>query len=336
MMRMLGKFFGIIVIVASFALGWQMLQYNSFLKTSLVNDDQLHVLEVTQGSSVRSISQNLYQRGYIVSPYHFEALVRLNGKAREIQAGEYQIDEGMLPEALLSRLTSGEVIQYGLTIIEGWSFKQLLQAIVDHPGLVHTLKDHDTEALIDKLGLDDKHPEGWFLPDTYHFPKQTTDVDFLKRAHKAMHAALDEAWQARQPNLPIKTPYEALILASIVEKETGLVSERREIAGVFIRRLKKGMRLQTDPTVIYGMGDKYDGNIRRADLRRDTPYNTYTRKGLPPTPIALPSLDAIKAALNPLPGKTYYFVAKGDGSHYFSKTLKEHNGAVRAYQLRRK
>ncbi len=336
MTKALGKIVGIIVIVASFAVGWQMLEYNSFLKTPLVTDDQVHVFEVTQGSSVKSISQSLYRSGYILNPYHFEVLVRLSGKAREIQAGEYQIDKGILPEAFLARMTSGEVVQYALTIIEGWNFKQLLQAIAEHPGLVHTLKDQSVERVVDKLGLDVVHPEGWFLPDTYHFPRYTSDVDFLKRAHKAMHVALDQAWAERQPDLPLNTPYEALILASIIEKETGLASERREIAGVFVRRLKKGMRLQTDPTVIYGMGDKFDGNLRRADLRRDTPYNTYTRKGLPPTPIALPSLDAIKAALDPLPGKTLYFVSKGDGSHYFSETLKEHNGAVRAYQLRKR
>ncbi len=336
MTKALGKIVGIIVIVASFALGWQMLEYSSFLKTPLVKDDQVHVFEVTQGSSVKSISQNLYRDGYILNPYHFEVLVRLSGRAREIQAGEYQIDKGMLPEVFLARMTSGEVVQYALTIIEGWNFKQLLLAIAEHPGLVHTLKGLSTKSVIDKLDLDISHPEGWFLPDTYHFPRHTSDVDFLKRAYRAMRVALDQAWAERQPDLPLNTPYEALILASIIEKETGLASERREIAGVFIRRLKKGMRLQTDPTVIYGMGDEFDGNLRRADLRRDTPYNTYTRKGLPPTPIALPSLDAIKSALNPLPGKTLYFVSKGDGSHYFSETLKEHNGAVRAYQLRKR
>lgn len=311
------------------------MEYNTFLGSSLSKDGQAHHFEVTPGSSVKSISQQLARSGFISNPLHFEVLVRLNDQGGKLQAGEYLIEANMTPEQFLTRMTRGDVVQYSLTIIEGWAFKQLLTSIADHPQLVHTLAGLSEREIIDKLELDAHHPEGWFLPDTYHFPKGTTDVDFLKRAYKAMRTALESAWPERKPNLPINSPYEALILASIVEKETGLASERQQIAGVFVRRLQKRMRLQTDPTVIYGMGERFDGNIRRADLKRDTPYNTYTRHGLPPTPIALPSLDAIKAVLDPQPGKTLYFVSKGDGSHYFSSTLEEHNKAVRKYQLKR-
>jgi UPF0755 protein len=333
MIKLFTKLAGLAIILASLFLGWQAMEYNAFLNTPLASGDA--TFEIKTGSSVKSVAQQLARQGFTKNPLYFEIFVRLNNKGKQIQAGEYQIKSGMVPEELLSKLTSGEVIQYGLTIIEGWSFRQLLQAIAEHPQIGHTLDGLENNEIIAKLDLNGDHPEGWFLPDTYHFPKNTTDIDFLNRANKAMRAALEQAWRHRQDNLPLKTPYEALTLASIVEKETGLVSERRQIAGVFIRRLQKGMRLQTDPTVIYGMAELYNGNIRRADLGRDTPYNTYTRKGLPPTPIALPSLDAIKAVLDPVHEKALYFVSKGDGSHYFSETLDEHNRAVRKYQLKR-
>ena len=329
------KLFGILIIIASFVFGWLFMQYDSFLKTPLLKEGVSESFDITPGSSVKSVAQQLKSRGYITSPMYFEVLVRLENKGTQIQAGEYQIDPGMSPEAFLNRVTSGDVKQYFFTIIEGWSFKQMLAFLAEHPQIKHTLAGLNQEQVLAKLGMEGLHPEGWFLPDTYHFPKNTSDVSFLKRAHKAMKAALQQAWEQRKAKLPLKSPYEALILASIIEKETGLASERRDISGVFVRRLNKGMRLQTDPTVIYGMGDRFDGNIRRADLKRDTPYNTYTRNGLPPTPIALPSFDAIQAALDPAPGKSLYFVSKGDGSHYFSATLKEHNQAVRKYQLKK-
>ena len=335
MMRIVTKFIALVIIMGSFLLGWQLMQYNAFLSEPLLKEGQSRTFEVNPGSSVKSISRQLVREGYISNALYFEVLVRLNQQGGRLQAGEYYIDPQMTPEQFLTRITRGDVIQYSLTIIEGWSFKQLIEAIAQHSQLIHTLEGLTEQEIIEKLNLNGQHPEGWFLPDTYHFPKGTTDVDFLNRSLKAMQIALETAWPERKPDLPLKTPYEALILASIVEKETGLASERRQIAGVFIRRLNKRMRLQTDPTVIYGMGDRFDGNIRRADLRRDTPYNTYTRRGLPPTPIALPSLDAIKAVLDPEAGKTLYFVSKGDGSHYFSSSLEEHNRAVRKYQLKR-
>ena len=335
MMRAFTKLLAIFIIVGGFAGAWLIMEYNAFLNRAMVSGEQAQAFEITPGSSVKTIARQLERAGYISNALYFEGLVRLSNQGGDVQAGEYQIDPGMTPEAFLNRITSGEVVQYAFTIIEGWSFKQLLQELAQHKQIVHTLEGKNEQEIIAELNLDGAHPEGWFLPDTYHFPQNTTDVDFLNRSLNAMRQALDVAWAQRQPNLPIKTPYEALILASIVEKETGLASERPHIAGVFTRRLIKRMRLQTDPTVIYGMGDAFDGNIRRADLRRDTPYNTYTRHGLPPTPIALPSLDAIEAVLNPEPGKTLYFVSRGDGSHYFSVTLDEHNRAVRKYQLKR-
>jgi UPF0755 protein len=234
---------------------------------------------------------------------------------------------------LLNKIVAGEVEQFFLTIVEGWTFRQMLAAVHQHPEIDKKLAELNDEEIMRTLNLPAVHPEGQFMPDTYHFPDGTTDIQFLKRGWKAMQDYLHAQWQQRDEGLPLKSPYEALILASIVEKETGLARERPEIAGVFVRRLQKGMKLQTDPTVIYGIGPQFDGNIRRKDLRKDTPYNTYTRYGLPPTPIALPGKAAIKATLHPADGNSLYFVAKGDGSHQFSDTLDEHNRAVRRFQL---
>ncbi len=236
---------------------------------------------------------------------------------------------------LLQQMVDGEVIQHTLTLVEGWSFKQVMVALRAHHAIRATLQGLTAAEIMSRLGYAGQHPEGRFFPDTYHFPKATSDIEFLRRAYSAMAERLEQEWVAREPDLPLKSAYEALILASIIEKESAVSAERAEIAGVFIRRLNKGMRLQTDPTVIYGMGEAYDGNIRRRDLRHDTPYNTYTRKGLPPTPIAMPGGEAIHAALHPASAESLYFVARGDGTHYFSATLEEHNRAVRKYQLKR-
>jgi UPF0755 protein len=221
-------------------------------------------------------------------------------------------------------------------VVEGWTFQQLLDALRENEAIRQTLTDRDGAAIMAQLGKPDLHPEGQFAPDTYRFPRGTSDLEFLRRAHNTLQEWLDSAWRERAEDLPYDSAYDALIMASIIEKETGLASEREAIAGVFVRRLKRTMRLQTDPTVIYGMGSAYNGNIRRADLRRDTPYNTYTRHGLPPTPIALPGRESLHAALHPAEGDALYFVAKGDGSHQFSATLEEHLDAVRLYQLRRR
>jgi UPF0755 protein len=289
------------------------------------------------GTSLRAVAQQLTELGIVQRPLYFIAYARLNRLGTRLQAGEYRIEPGMSVLTILNKMVRGDVQLYDFTIIEGWSSAQLLSALQLHPELQHTLKKNiDPGQVMQLLGKPNIHPEGQFLPDTYLFPKGTTDIDFLKRAHAALQQRLQSEWDMRALDLPLKTPYEALILASIIEKETGQPEERVLIAAVFINRLRKGMRLQTDPTVIYGMGNRYDGNIRFRDLREDTPYNTYTRYGLPPTPIAMPGHAAIYAALHPAQSQALYFVATGGGRHVFSNTLAEHENAVDIYQRRRK
>ena len=332
----MNRILGILIIIVSFFAAWLMMDFNQFKDTPLDIPPGGMVYQLEAGTSLSSMSENLAKAGILSKPYYLKILARLDGTASKIKAGEYQIPEGITPKLLLNLLVSGKVISHTLTIVEGWTFRELLAAVAAHPKIEQTLYDASYEEIMSLLGMEGEHPEGRFLPDTYHFPKGTTDLAFLERAAKAMEKTLEEKWSQRDQGLPLQSPYEALILASIIEKETGVASERPEIAGVFVRRLNKGMKLQTDPTIIYGMGDKFDGNIRRKDLTRDTPYNTYTRTGLTPTPICLPGADAIEAAVHPNDGKTLFFVAKGDGSHYFSATLDEHNKAVRKYQLKRK
>lgn len=315
---------------------YAVLQYERFLTEPLQLDTPF-VYTVEPGSNLRAISEDLKQQGLSeFPPVYLQVYGRLTQQAHKIKAGEYQVEPGTnLPE-FLELLVSGKVIMNALTIVEGMTTRELLDAVQAHPKIVNTLDASAPQTLMSSLGAEEKAEEGWFLPETYHFPSGTKDIDFLQRAYQQMQAALAEAWEQRDEDLPYETPYEALIMASIIEKETGIAEERPEIAGVFVRRLQKGMRLQTDPTVIYGMGDTFDGNLRRTDLRTDTPYNTYTRHGLPPTPICLPSIESIYAALHPADGKSLYFVATGeDGRHVFSATLKEHNRAVRRYQLKR-
>ncbi|MCU7906115.1 MAG: endolytic transglycosylase MltG, partial [Candidatus Thiodiazotropha sp. (ex Epidulcina cf. delphinae)] len=283
----------------------------------------------------RGLADDLRQREILDKPLLLRFIARWSGQADELKAGEYHLPQGATPLVLLEILTSSQVVQHALTIIEGWTFKQMMAAVRRHPALQQTLQEMKDEQIMQRLALGDPHPEGRFYPDTYHFPLGATDAEFLKRAYQRMQTTLEQAWRSREKGLPLKTPYEALILASIIERETGLPEERGKIAGVFVRRLRRGMRLQTDPSVIYGMGDAYDGNIRKRDLLRDTPYNTYIHKGLTPTPIALPSGASIHAALHPEDGDQLYFVATGDGGHYFSTTLEEHNKAVRKYQLKK-
>ena len=267
---------------------------------------------------------------------YLRAYGRLSGVASRMQAGEYQVEPGLTPLSLLQRITAGEVLQYELTLIEGWRFDQAMAAIRKHPKLRQTLESDDPSVIMKIIDADFAHPEGWFLPETYQFTAGTTDVEFLRRANQDMKQALKQVWDGRAPDLPLTKAYDALILASIIERETAVSAERSDVSGVFVRRLKQGMRLQTDPTVIYGMGAAFDGNIRRRDLRTDTPYNTYTRKGLPPTPICLPGRASLDAAVHPDQGQSLYFVARGDGSHEFSTTVTEHNAAVRKYQLKKK
>ncbi|MET0063177.1 MAG: endolytic transglycosylase MltG [Candidatus Thiodiazotropha endolucinida] len=329
------RLLGILIFVASILLAWGWMEYDGFVNKSLNLPEEGVNYILHPGMTVRSLAEDLQQRGMLEKPILLRFIARWQGQASKLKAGEYFLPAGTTPPKLLEILSSSQVVQYALTIIEGWTFDQLMAAIRRDPVLEHSLKEVTNDQVMQHLGLDDLHPEGRFYPDTYHFPRGTTDAAFLKRAYKRMESVLEQAWQKRKKQLPLKSPYEALILASIIERETGIPEERGKIAGVFIRRLKRGMLLQTDPTVIYGMGESYNGNIRKRDLTRDTPYNTYLHKGLTPTPIAMPSGAAIRAALNPEEGNSLYFVATGDGGHYFSSTLEEHNKAVRKYQLKR-
>ena len=294
------------------------------------------LLEVAAGSSLRSVARQLRERQWLDSARAFVWYARLRGDSGHIRAGEYELEPGTSAAALLDQLVAGKVLLHSLTVIEGWTFRQLRAALGAHRAVTETLTALSDEQVMARLGRAGEHPEGRFFPDTYRFPRGTTDQAVLERAFETMDEQLAEMWSGRDLELPLRTPYEALILASIVEKETALDIERARIAGVFMNRLRKDMRLQTDPTVIYGLGESFDGNLRRRDLERDTPYNTYTRKGLPPTPIALAGSASLQAVLHPQQTDALYFVATGeaDGSHYFSATLAEHNRAVQRYLAR--
>ncbi len=332
MSKLFYRLLALLVLAATVGGGWLWNDYRLFLQTPMTDTALNYSLE--PGANLTRVARDLAQQGLLDKPRYLLWYARLQGNADRIGAGEYQIRAGATPAEFYQQLVDGKVVQHALTIVEGWSFRQMMDAINAHPQIKHTLMDATDAQIMAAIGHPGEHPEGHFLPDTWHFPRGISDVDFLRRAYAAMETYLAQEWEKRATGLPLKNPYEALILASIVEKETGLASERAAIAGVFIRRLQKRIRLQTDPTVIYGMGERYQGNIRRADLKRDTPYNTYRRHGLPPTPIALPGRAAIHAVLQPAPGKALYFVARGDGSHYFSDTLEEHNRAVIKYQLK--
>jgi UPF0755 protein len=287
---------------------------------------------INPGSGVAASAQQMAAAGVPVNPTLFVLLARLTGDAGRIKAGSYELKPNTSPRGLLSQLVRGEFAQEAVTIIEGWSFKQMRQAISSHTRLKHdTVKLTDAE-LMAKISTEYKDPEGLFFPDTYLFAKGSSEIEIYRRAHQAMLTHLNEAWEKRNKELPYKTPYEALIMASIVEKETGQKSERTMIAGVFVNRLRTGMLLQTDPTVIYGMGDAFVGKIAKKDLLTDTPYNTYTRGGLPPTPISLPGLQSLQAALAPAETPALYFVSRGDGTSQFSSNLPDHNRAVNRYQ----
>lgn len=328
------KLITVFILTLLISISWIWFSYAQVLNENLhLEQDELSYT-IKPGSSLSAVVYDLYKKKIINHPRYILWYTRLNGLSNKMKAGDYQLSKKLSTIEFLNNIFSGNVIQYSLTIIEGWSFKQLLDALNNHVQIKHTISKLSEKEIMDKLGLSGIHHEGQFLPDTYHFPGQLSDIDFLKRAHSSMAAVLKEEWDNRAVGLIYKNPYEALIMASIVEKETGKASEREQISGVFLRRLEKRMRLQTDPTVIYGMGDEYKGNLRKRDLLRDTPYNTYRRHGLPPTPIALPGRKAIHAALHPADGNALYFVSRGDGSHVFSATLKEHNNAVIKYQLK--
>jgi UPF0755 protein len=328
------KLLGALLLVGSLVAGWLWLDYRNFTTTPMhLPDDGLEYV-VEPGTVLVAIGRDLEGRGVLASSRYLIWMGRLTGSTTRIKAGTYQLTPGTTPEGLLKQLVEGKVAQFPLTLVEGWSFRQVLDALAAHPRLKQTLTGLSDEDIMARLGHPGEHPEGRFYPDTYRFPQGLSDLAFLQRAYHAMEERLAYEWERRAEGLPYRNAYEGLIMASIVEKETGLTSERPIIAGVFVRRLQKRMRLQTDPTVIYGLGLDFDGNLRRRDLENTTPYNTYRIRGLPPTPIAMPGGDALHAAFHPAPGDELYFVSRGDGSHKFSATLEEHNAAVVKYQLK--
>lgn len=287
---------------------------------------------IKPGSGAASASQQIAAAGVPLQPALLNLLARVTSSSAKLKAGPYELKPGSTPLDLIDKLVRGDFALESLTVIEGWTFRQMRQAMAASRGLKHDTAKLSDAQLMAEISPDYRLPEGLFFPDTYLFPKGSSDWQILRQAHAAMMARLLEAWDKRDAALPYKTPYEALIMASIVEKETGQSAERTRVAAVFVNRLKIGMLLQTDPTVIYGMGDKYAGKIRRRDLETDTPYNTYTRGGLPPTPISLPGMPALTAALSPAKSSALYFVARGDGTSHFSGSLPEHNRAVNQYQ----
>jgi UPF0755 protein len=322
------------LIAALLVIGVLTYQLLSFQYSTIGLSQQQTVFLIRSGSNIKTIAQDLAMQKIIDDPWLFILLAKLKGVETRVRAGEYQLEAGQTPDNLLETFTKGSSIQYSFTVIEGWSFRQMLTALSQDPVIEHKLGGKSSAEVMDLIGYPGQHPEGMFFPDTYRFPKGTSDIDFLRRAYQVMQQHLQREWDQRDSNLPLKSSYEALILASIIEKETGVGYERPMIGAVFIERLKRKMRLQTDPTIIYGLGESFDGNIRFRDLKKDTPYNTYLHAGLTPTPIALPGLDAIRAALHPAQTKALYFVSKGDGTHKFSETLEEHNAAVSRYQLK--
>ena len=333
---------GALSAVALLATAWQ---FNQFLNASISAQNESIIIEIKQGSSAHRVAKQLHKAGYLSSPKWFVWYLRYLNQHHLVKAGEIEINPHWSAKVLAEKLIKGQTVQYPVTLIAGQTIQQNLIAIQALPKIKKQLDINDIQQLQSLLGIeqteiDPKYPyaslEGWLLPETYHYQAGDSDKQIILRAYQSLKETLDRAWQNRDKDLPFKTPYEALILASIVEKETGIASERPLIAGVFIRRLQKRMRLQTDPTVIYGIGQSYDGNIRKRDLLAKTTYNTYRINGLPPTPIALPSSEAIKAVMHPEKTTALYFVAKGGGEHFFSDTLVEHNRAVRKYLLNKR
>ncbi|WP_240770685.1 endolytic transglycosylase MltG [Neptunomonas sp. XY-337] len=334
------RFFSVLFLmaIAAGATGyWLWGDLHRYMSTSVALEAPVESLVVEKGTSFNRLLNQLEKASLIDNPLYFKVYARLNKLAHRVKAGEYQFASDVTPAELLDKMVRGETVQHYFTIIEGTTFRQLRSALAAKaPLLKTTIADMSDQEVLKAIGAKEQHPEGLFLAETYQIKRDSTDLELLKRSYQQLQTALQASWDSKEKSLPYKSSYEALIMASIVEKETAVAAERPQIAGVFVKRLRKGMRLQTDPTVIYGMGERYKGNITRKDLRRPTPYNTYTIPALPPTPIAMVGREAIQAALNPVVGKWLYFVAKGDGTHQFSATLRDHNNAVRQYQLRRK
>ena len=312
------------------------LGYGAWYVATPVETAKLPVeFEIPPGTGFRAATDVLERAGIRVRRYEFEILARFAGRARDVKAGNYQLAQPATPMELLDKLTRGDVTQAEVRLIEGWTFAQLRSALDASPYLRHDSAGLEDAQLLARLQVPELHPEGLFFPDTYLFAKGASDLAVLRRAYRAMQRHLKEEWEARLPAAPYRTPYEALIMASIIEKETGRGSERELIGGVLTNRLRIGMRLQVDPTVIYGLGTSFDGNLKKVHLLEDGPYNTYTRAGLPPTPIAMPGRASLRAALQPAKTDALYYVSRGDGSSQFSRNLSEHNRAVNKYQLKR-
>jgi UPF0755 protein len=328
-MKALAKLFAFIIVLAMLAAAGVFY----WAKQPIIDAAHAPIeFSIAPGSGGRALARQIADAGVPMNPDLFALLVRLSGKSSKMKAGNYELKPGTTPLRLIDQLVRGEFAQEVLAIIEGWTFKQMREAIAEHPSLKHDTVALSDSDLMEKIDPDFKTPEGLFFPDTYLFAKGASEMQIYKQAHASLMKRLNEAWEARDPSLPYKTPYEALIMASIVEKETGLATDRSMVAGVFVNRLRLGMLLQTDPTVIYGMGSLYKGVIHKSDLERDTPYNTYTHPGLPPTPIALPGKAALQAALNPAKTDALYFVSRGNGTSEFTSNLNDHNRAVNKYR----
>jgi UPF0755 protein len=321
----------LVILAASGAAGW--LYWFAHAPLRLKADPA--EFTIAPGSSLRAATRQIVKAGVDMPAWAFEAVARVAAKPTDIKAGSYELRAGATPLDLLGKLVRGEFALAEVKLIEGWTFRQLRAALDAHPRIRHDTAGLPDPDVLRRLELPIAHPEGWFFPDTYVFPRGASDVEILRQAYRAMEKRLGAAWAQRPPDAPFASPYEALILASIVEKETGRPDDRPMVAAVLSNRLRVGMKLQADPTVIYGLGAGFDGNLRKRDLLADTPYNTYTREGLPPTPIAMPGLASIEATLRPAPSDALYFVARGDGSSEFSRTLEDHNRAVTKYQLQR-
>lgn len=334
-MRLLKRILILAFLLAAGFAGW-MLWFASAAVPLKVNDQNGLDFDIRPGLGLKAAAQAMADAGVGIRPWQFALLGRISGRDRNIKAGSYEIGAGTTAWQLLEKLTAGDVTQTEVVIVEGKTFRELRTKLDAHPDLRHDTAGLTDAEILARIGAAESHPEGRFFPDTYLFAKQSSDEAIYRRAYQAMQRRLAAAWENRDPSVPYKHIDEALTMASIVEKETGAAADRGKVASVFVNRLRKGMLLQTDPTVIYGLGAKFDGNLRKRDLEADTPYNTYTRAGLPPTPIALPGMASIAAALNPPKTDLYYFVARGDGSSAFSRTLEEHNRAVAKYQLGRK
>ena len=320
---------------AALLLGYGAWKYDAALKQPL-NLTQEQLLDVPAGATPTGTFNRLEADGVLDGAFWLRLYWRFNLDGQPLHSGEYRMTPGMTAQGLIGLWQRGEVVQYSLTLVEGWNFRQVRSALAKHEKIVQTLSGLTDSEVMDKLGHPGVFPEGRFFPDTYRFVRGMTDVEFLKKAYNRLDDVLAQEWSKRAADVPYNEPYQALIMASLVEKETGVPEERGQIAGVFVRRMKIGMLLQTDPTVIYGLGERYNGKLTRAHLKEANPYNTYMIAGLPPTPIAMVGREAIHAALNPVPGSSLYFVARGDGSHIFSDDLDAHNAAVREFQLKRR